>query len=120
MNFMEKLIMSLNLKLISLVLILFVISGCENTVSDEAFVFVPKGLVDIRHVVRKFNPQAVAHKNGAEHLAREILGIKLDFKDDWKFHEKWESENLNENQIKYAANDVLTAMAIILKGNNFS
>mgnify|MGYP006090196005 CR=1 FL=1 len=47
MNFMEKLIMSLNLKLISLVLILFVISGCENTVSDEAFVFVPKGLVDI-------------------------------------------------------------------------
>ena len=44
---MEKLIMSLNLKLISLVLILFVISGCENTVSDEAFVFVPKGLVDI-------------------------------------------------------------------------
>ena len=80
----------------------------------------PKGLVDIRHVVRKFNPQAVAHKNGAEHLAKEILGIKLDFKDDWKFHEKWESENLNENQIKYAANDVLTAMAIILKGNNFS
>ena len=78
----------------------------------------PKGLVDIRHVVRKLNPQAVAHKNGAEHLAQEILGIKLDFKDNWKFHEKWESENLNENQIKYAANDVLTAMAIILKGNN--
>ena len=78
----------------------------------------PKGLVDIRHVVRKLNPQAVAHKNGAEHLAKEILGIKLDFKDNWKFHEKWESENLDENQIKYAANDVLTAMAIILKGNN--
>ena len=78
-----------------------------------------KGLVDIRHVVRKIKPEAVAQKNGAEHLAKEILGIKLNFKDDWKFHEKWESENLNENQIEYAANDVLTAMAIALKGTSF-
>ena len=78
-----------------------------------------KGLVDIRNVVRKIKPEAVAQKNGAEHLAKEILGVKLNFKDDWKFHEKWESENLNENQIKYAANDVLTAMAIALKGNLF-
>ena len=79
----------------------------------------PKGLVDIRHVVREFKPQAVANKSGADHLAKEILGIELKFKDhkDWKFHEKWESENLDENQIEYAANDVLTAMAIVLKGN---
>ena len=84
-----------------------------------------KGLVDIRHVVRKFKPQAVAEKSGAEHLAKEILGIKLKFKDHkdheyWKFHANWESENLDENQIEYAANDVLTAMAIVLKGNYFS
>ena len=69
-------------------------------------------------MVRKFNPQAVANKSGAEHLAKEILGIELH--KDWKFHEKWESENLDENQIEYAANDVLTAMAIVLKGNRFS
>ena len=82
----------------------------------------PKGLVDIRHVVRKFKPEAVAQKSGADHLAKEILGIKLDFKGhkDWKFHEMWESENLDENQIEYAANDVLTAMAIVLKGTCFS
>ena len=79
----------------------------------------PKGLVDIRNVVK---PQAEDNKNGAKHLAKEILGIELKFKDhkDWKFHEKWESENLDDNQIEYAANDVLTAMAIVLKGNRFS
>ena len=77
----------------------------------------PKGLVDIRHVVREFKPQSVANKSGAEHLAKEILGMELDPK-DWKFHENWESEDLDEDQIEYAANDVLTAMAIILKGNN--
>jgi len=74
----------------------------------------PKGLVDIRHVVREFKPQAVANKSGAAHLAKEILGMELDPK-DWKFHENWESETLDENQIEYAANDVLTAMAIVLK-----
>jgi hypothetical protein len=56
----------------------------------------PKGLVDIRNVVKL---QAEDNKNGAKHLAKEILGIDLKFKDhkDWKFHEKWESENLDES-----------------------
>ena len=82
----------------------------------------PKGLVDIRNVVK---PKAEDNKNGAKHLAKEILGIKLKFKDHkdheyWKFHANWESENLDDNQIEYAANDVLTAMAIVVKGNYFS
>ena len=78
-----------------------------------------KGLVDIRHVIKELQPSVVASKNGAEHLAKEKLGIKLDFKDDWKFHEHWENENLDDNHIKYAANDVLTAMAVLLKGIDF-
>ena len=39
--------MNIYLKLTSLLLILFVFSSCENSISDEAFVFIPKGLVDI-------------------------------------------------------------------------
>ena len=76
----------------------------------------PKGLIDLRHLVKKFKPEFVTEKDGAVHLAKVILGIDLKNKGDWKFHKHWEKEKLCDDQIEYAANDVLTAMAILLLG----
>lgn len=74
----------------------------------------PKGLVDLRILVKKIIPEIVTEKDGAEHLAKAILQIDLKNKGDWKFHRNWEREKLSDDQIEYAANDVLTAMAILL------
>ena len=72
----------------------------------------PKGLVDIRHLVVKFYPDL--KKLGMKSLATNILDVTLD--KHWHVAgSNWEAETLNQRQIKYAANDVLIVMAILLK-----
>ena len=71
----------------------------------------PKGLVDLRHIALKFYPKLT--KLGVQSLTQTFLKIQLD--KDWKIRaSNWENEPLNERQIAYAANDVLTVMASLL------
>ena len=58
----------------------------------------PKGLVDLRNVIKELKPDIVKEKDGAEHLAKEILGVKLKNKGDWTFHKNWEKEQLSDDQ----------------------
>ena len=67
-------------------------------------------------MVKKFHPEVLAEKDGAKHLSQHFLNVKMENKNDWRFHLHWERENLKDDQIIYAANDVLTVMAVLLKG----
>ena len=70
----------------------------------------PRGLVDIRHLVKKFTPEL--KKLGAQSLAQHYLKFSMD--KDWRIRaSNWEG-NLSSRQISYAANDVLTIMASCL------
>ena len=70
----------------------------------------PKALVDIRHLVKKYNPDL--KKLGVASLAQHYLNITLD--KDWRIRaSNWEA-TLTPRQIAYAANDVITVMAVCL------
>ena len=72
----------------------------------------PKGLVELKYLTKLFYPDI--QKLGAKNLALKFLNVTLD--KHWKISaSNWEAEEYTQRQIRYAANDVLTAMAIILK-----
>ena len=72
----------------------------------------PRGLVELKYLVKKYHPKV--DKLGAKNLASRFLNVQLD--KHWKISaSNWEADKLTERQIKYASNDVLTAMAIALK-----
>ena len=72
----------------------------------------PKGLVELKYLTKMFYPDI--QKLGAKNLAMKFLNVTLD--KHWKISASdWEAEEFTPRQIKYAANDVLTAMAIVLK-----
>ena len=71
---------------------------------------VPKALVDIRHLIKKYNPDL--KKLGVGSLAQHYLNVTLD--KDWRIRaSNWEAQ-LNARQVAYAANDVITVMAVLL------
>ena len=72
----------------------------------------PRGVVELKYLTKLFYPDIP--KLGAKHLADTFLKVTLD--KHWKISaSNWEAEELKPKQIKYAANDVLTAMAILFK-----
>ena len=71
----------------------------------------PQGLVDLRYLVKKYNPDI--KKLGVQSLTQNYLNLDLD--KDWRIRaSNWESETFTPRQIEYAANDVLTVMAVCL------
>lgn len=52
-------------------------------------------------------------------LSEEVLNVKLDFKNKGlivdEMHKKWEKETLDEENIKYAANDAHAAVELFKK-----
>ena len=72
----------------------------------------PKGLVDLRALASTFKPNL--QKLGLQGLVGAFLqDLKLD--KDWRIRaSNWEAEKLSERQVAYAANDALSAMAVLL------
>ena len=77
----------------------------------------PVGLVDIRHFVKELDPNypncGRETSYGLQALAKHYLNVTNYF--DYFEHHEWEDDPLEEYQVIYAANDVLTIMAICLK-----
>ncbi len=78
----------------------------------DAWKILPRGLVDLRHLVRKHDRHL--YKLGVENLTRVYLNsVTLD--KDWRIRASdWNSEKLSQRQIAYAANDALTVMAVLM------
>ena len=71
----------------------------------------PKGLVDLRHIVLQFHPNV--GKLGVQSLVEHFLNLSLD--KHWRIRaSNWEQWPLTPKQTAYAANDVLTVMAVLL------
>lgn len=74
-----------------------------------------KGILDLALLAKKCRYKGT----GLANLAQEVLNVKLPLKKDGlivrKLHSEWEKDNLKDENIKYAANDVHVSIELFKK-----
>lgn len=74
-----------------------------------------KGTLDLARLAKKCRYKGT----GLANLAREVLNVKLPLKKDGlivrKLHSEWEKDELKDENIKYAANDVHVSIELFKK-----